>query len=113
MTFRHVRHKYSTQAKRLRGVLHTRDDGEDIGQGRDQKDHQRLHCAAIPAGEDPESLTDEAKLFTDGILDLLASLKLVSFLEERFSVTIDAHEVDVDHLDKLDTIADMVIAKRG
>ena len=64
-------------------------------------------------GEDPESLTDEAKLFTDGILNSLASLKLVSFLEERFSVTIDAHEVDVDHLDKLDTIADMVIAKRG
>jgi hypothetical protein len=26
-------------------------------------------------------------------------------------VTIEAHEVDVDHLDTLDTIADMVIGK--
>jgi acyl carrier protein len=62
-------------------------------------------------GEDPASLTSDTKLFSDGILDSLASLKLVSYLEEQFGVTIEAHEVDVDHLDTLDTIADMVIGK--
>ena len=64
-------------------------------------------------GEKPENLTEETRLFTDGILDSLASLKLVSFLEEQFGVRIEAHEVDVDHLDTLDTIADLVNAKRG
>ena len=64
-------------------------------------------------GERPENLTDEVRLFTDGILDSLASLKLVSFMEERFGVRIEAHEVDVDHLDSLDSIADMIKAKLG
>jgi acyl carrier protein len=64
-------------------------------------------------GESPENLTDGVRLFTDGILDSLASLKLVSFMEERFGVRIEAHEVDVDHLDSLDSIADMIKAKLG
>ena len=64
-------------------------------------------------GEDPETLTDATLLFSDGVLDSLASLKLVSFLEERFGVKIEAHEVDVEHLDTLDSIASMVISKRG
>jgi acyl carrier protein len=70
-------------------------------------------AAQFLPGESPESITDETKLFTGGILDSLASLKLVSFLEERFAVKIEAHEVDVDHLDTLGTIADLVIAKQG
>jgi acyl carrier protein len=64
-------------------------------------------------GEDLNSVTDQTKLFSGGILDSLASLRLVSFLEERFAVTIEAHEVDVDHLDTLDSIADLVIARQG
>jgi acyl carrier protein len=64
-------------------------------------------------GESPESLTDGVRLFTDGVLDSLASLKLVSFMEERFGVRIEAHEVDVDHLDSLDAVADLIKAKLG
>ena len=64
-------------------------------------------------GENPENITDQTRFFTGGILDSLASLKLVSFLEEKFGVKIEAHEVDVDHLDTLDTIADMVNAKQA
>ncbi len=70
-------------------------------------------AAQFLPGEDPESLTDDVKLVTDGILDSLASLKLVSFLEERFGVSVAAHEVDVDHLDTLETIAAMVKSKQG
>jgi len=62
--------------------------------------------------EDPDSLTDQTQFVSDGILDSLASLKLVSHLEESFGVKIEAHEVDVDHLDTLDSIVDLVLSKR-
>ncbi len=65
----------------------------------------------ILVGEAPENLTDEVKMVSEGIIDSLASLKLVAWLEERFGVKIEAHEVDVDHLDTLTTIATMVHAK--
>lgn len=49
-------------------------------------------------GEDPNSLTDKTRFVSDGILDSLASLRLVLHLEERFGIKIEAHEVDVDHV---------------
>jgi acyl carrier protein len=55
-------------------------------------------------GEEPEALTDSTALVTTGILDSIATLKVVAFLEERFKVTIAAHEMDVDHMN---TVADM------
>ncbi len=83
----------------------------------DQNEIKRIVRDYIAAqflpGEDPESLTDDIKLVSDAILDSLASLKLVSFLEERFGISVAAHEVDVDHLDTLDSIAAMVSAKRS
>jgi len=64
-------------------------------------------------GEDPESLTDDTLLVTDGVLDSLGSLRLVAFLDETYGITVEAHEVDVEHLDTLDLIADMVIEKKA
>ena len=55
-------------------------------------------------GEDPSALTDSTPLITSGIIDSIATLKLVAFLEERFHVTVQAHETDVEHLN---TVADM------
>jgi acyl carrier protein len=70
-------------------------------------------CQQILPGVDPSELTDETPLVSGGILDSLASLKLVSFMEERFGISVAAHEVDVDHLDTLDLIADTVLSKRS
>jgi acyl carrier protein len=56
-------------------------------------------------GEDPEALTEETPLITGGILDSIATLKMVTFIEERYNIMLQAHEVDVDHLN---TIADIV-----
>lgn len=69
-------------------------------------------AAQFLPGEAPESITDDVKLVSDGIIDSLGSLKLVSFLEEQFGVSVEAHEVDVDHLDTLESIAAMVESKR-
>jgi acyl carrier protein len=64
-------------------------------------------------GEDPAALTDDTPMITGGVLDSLATLRLVSFLEERFGLTLEAHEVDTEYLDTLDRIAALVVAKQG
>jgi len=64
-------------------------------------------------GEKPEALSDQTELIATGILDSLASLRLVSFLEERFGVAFKPHEVDVDHLGTVDRIVEVVTAKQG
>ena len=62
-------------------------------------------------GEDPADLTDSTPLITGGILDSLATLKLVLFLEERFHIKIEAHETMVDYLNTISDIAQLVNSK--
>jgi acyl carrier protein len=64
-------------------------------------------------GEDPDELEPDTELVTSGILDSLAVLKLVTFLEEEFGIEVAAHEADEEHLDTLTLIARLVSAKRG
>jgi acyl carrier protein len=63
-------------------------------------------------GEDPAQLTDTTPLITVGILDSIATLKLVGFLEQQFSISIDAHEADPEHLDTIELIAKLVRSKQ-
>lgn len=63
-------------------------------------------------GEDPAALTDSTPLIAGGILDSLATLKLVNFLEERFKVTVAPHETDEEHLGTISSIARLVQSKR-
>src|SRR3954465_13804299 len=62
-------------------------------------------------GEDPAALTDSTPLITTGILDSIATLKLVGFLEEEFSISLEAHEADPEHLDTIQRIAELVRSK--
>jgi acyl carrier protein len=62
-------------------------------------------------GEDPAALTDSTPLITGGILDSLATIKLVAFLEGRFHIQIQAHETMVDYLDTVSDIAQLVSSK--
>ena len=64
-------------------------------------------------GEDPAALTDDTQMFTQGILDSLARLKLVAFMEEQFGISIAAHEVDTEYLDSLNSIAALIQSKQG
>ena len=63
------------------------------------------------SGEDPAQLTATTPLVTTGILDSLATLKLVAFLEERFAIAVGAHETDSDNLDTIERIAALVESK--
>jgi acyl carrier protein len=62
-------------------------------------------------GEDPNELTESTPLITGGILDSLATMKLVMFLEERYRITMQAHEADPEHLDTIALIEQLVRAK--
>jgi acyl carrier protein len=63
-------------------------------------------------GESPGELTDETPLITGGILDSISTLKLVSFLEDHFGVTVEAHEAGVDNLDSVGQIARLIAEKK-
>ena len=62
-------------------------------------------------GERPEALTDDTSLVDEGVLDSLATLRLVSFLEQRFKVSLAPHEVDAEYLNTLPSIAALVRSK--
>ena len=64
-------------------------------------------------GEDPAALTDDTALMTTGILDSIAVLKVVSFLENQFGITIEPHEAVVENLNTLSDIARLVISKEA
>ena len=63
-------------------------------------------------GEDPNELEEDTPLITGGILDSIATLKLVAFLEEHFGISVAAHEADVDHLNTIHDIASLVAGKQ-
>jgi acyl carrier protein len=62
-------------------------------------------------GEDPAELTDATPLITGGVLDSIATLKLVLFIEEKYAITLEAHEVDPEHLDTIAQIARLIQSK--
>ena len=62
-------------------------------------------------GEDPSRLRPDTPLITSGILDSLATLELVSFLEEHYGIEFEAKDVDGSRLGTLADIARLVTAK--
>lgn len=71
---------------------------------------QHILATFLP-GEDPESLTLTTPLMTGGVLDSLATLDLVSFLEQHYGIEFEAHETDVNHLGTLADITRTVSGK--
>ena len=64
-------------------------------------------------GDESEELTAETPLVSSGIMDSLATLKLVSWLEEEFGFAIEPHEADEEHLDTIGSIVALIASKRG
>jgi acyl carrier protein len=62
-------------------------------------------------GEDPGELTDDTPLISGGILDSIATLRLVLFIEEHYGVTFEPHEVDKDNFDMLSRIVRLLVSK--
>jgi acyl carrier protein len=64
-------------------------------------------------GEDPAALTDSTALATTGILDSIAVLKVVTFLENQFGITLQAHETGVENLNTVSDITQLVLSKKA
>lgn len=64
-------------------------------------------------GEAPENLRDDTPLLTSGILDSMATLSLVSFIERTFGIAVEAHETGVGDFDRIADIAALVVRKTG
>jgi acyl carrier protein len=64
-------------------------------------------------GEDPDELTDTTPLISGGILDSIATIKLVLFLEEQYGIKVEAHETDPEYLDTIASITQLVCSKKS
>lgn len=62
-------------------------------------------------GEDPANLTNETELKESGILDSLATLNLVTYLEKEFNVQFEADDLDPGNLATLVSIENLVKSK--
>jgi len=62
-------------------------------------------------GEDPAQLTGDTPLMGSGILDSLATLELVSFLEKEYGIELEAKDMDESRLGTLSEVARLVNAK--
>jgi len=64
-------------------------------------------------GENPDSLDDTTPLITGQVLDSIATVRLIAFLEERYRLRIEPDEMNADFLDFLPDIASLVAARQG
>jgi acyl carrier protein len=64
-------------------------------------------------GESPANLTDDTPLRTSGVLDSMATLQVVTFVEEHFGIEVEAHEAGVENFDSLNSIAAFVAQKKA
>ena len=63
-------------------------------------------------GEDPDALEDGTPLITGGIMDSIATVKFSLFVEEKFGVELQAHELSADYIDTLSAMASLIVSKR-
>jgi len=64
-------------------------------------------------GESAANLTDDTPLRTSGILDSMATLNLVTFVETSFGIMIEAHETGIDTFDRISDIARLIEKKKA
>ena len=63
-------------------------------------------------GESPTNLADDAPLRTGGVIDSLGTLNLVTFVESRFGIEVEAHEAGVENFDRIDDMIAFVERKQ-
>lgn len=58
-------------------------------------------------------LADDTPLVTSGLLDSLSTLELLAFLEKRFGLHLEAHEIDWARMDTLAELVQLVMDRRN
>ncbi len=62
---------------------------------------------------DPASLTNDASLLDQGIIDSTGVLEVIGFLEETFGIPVDDRDILPENLDSIERIAGFVSRKKG
>ena len=65
----------------------------------------------VPEGD--IEVEDDTNLLEEEVVDSLGIFTLVSFIEKKFDVSIDAEEVNLDNFETLETITNLVSSKIG
>jgi acyl carrier protein len=63
-------------------------------------------------GESASNLKDDTPLRDSGILDSVATIRMVSFIEEHFGISVEAHEAGGEDFDSISNIAAFVESKK-
>jgi acyl carrier protein len=64
-------------------------------------------------GESPRNLRDDTPLRTSGILDSLATMGLMSFIERQYGVELDVYDTAIERFDRIEDIATVVARKQA
>ena len=64
-------------------------------------------------GESRDNLRDDTPLQTSGILDSLAMMGLVSFVEQQFGIKLSISDTSVERFNRIEDIAETVARKRA
>ena len=73
---------------------------------------QFILCTHLP-GESPDTLSDDTPLQSSGILDSLAAVGLIAFLEKEFQIELDVYDTALDRFDTVRDIASTVVRKQS
>ena len=57
------------------------------------------------------AMNSDRPLITGGLMDSITSVSLITFLEETYGVSFEAHEIGIDYLDSVAEIARTVADK--
>lgn len=68
--------------------------------------------SAILLGDLSSNLSDDTPLLTSGLVDSTALLRIVSFIEEKYGIEVEAYEAGVENFDRVEDIAAFVQRKQ-
>ncbi len=61
---------------------------------------------------DNTKIENNTPLISGGFIDSISTLKMVDFLEKKFDIEFQPHEVDRENLDTIDLIVQFVLSKK-
>jgi acyl carrier protein len=85
---------------------------EEPAMSLEQELRDHIVSACLP-GEDPESIGLDDDLVDSGILDSMAIMQLVAYLEKQFGITIPTEEIDPEHFATVTALAGLVKSRQA
>ena len=63
-------------------------------------------------GEKSSNLHDDTPLRSSSIIDSVGLLRMIEFLENRYTIQVEAHEAGIENFDRIEDIATFIQNKR-